>query len=185
MAGHRRQYLAVARRLQDGGPVEPEVDADLHNVDTPATPIDPDQRAWLLLQCDRIEKALPALINRLDHGILHGDAHTGNLFGSCGQWRLGDWDSISYGPYLQDAIPTLIGHHRFGRPRDRWLRFCRAYGLDPEVETTPAAHLLRSARELRSLAAYIRAADHPAIHAELQRRLGSLMNNEPHTWQPI
>lgn len=160
--------------------------ADLHDLDASAAPVvDPEQRAWLLHQCDRIEQALPALISGLDHGLLHGDAHAGNLFGAPGRWRLGDWDSISYGPHLQDAIPTLIGHHRFGRPRDRWLCFCRAYGLDPDVESTPAARLLRSARELRSLAAYIRAADDPAIHAELQRRLGSLMNNTAHTWKPI
>ncbi|MGW6498864.1 hypothetical protein [Nonomuraea angiospora] len=45
--------------------------------------------------------------------------------------------------------------------------------------------VLLAESELRPLAAYIRAADHPAVYAEPPRRLGSLTNDEPHTWQPI
>ncbi|WP_157254871.1 aminoglycoside phosphotransferase family protein [Nonomuraea typhae] len=159
--------------------------ADLHAMDPASAPVDPGQAVWLVRRCDYLEQALPALMAELDHGLLHGDAHTGNLFGAPGRWRLGDWDSVSHGPLLQDAIPTLIGHRRFDRPRTRWIGFCRAYGLDPEVETAPVTHLLAEARELRSLASYIRAADHTAIHSELQRRLDSLMNNEPCTWHFI
>lgn len=178
------------RMPQPPGPLAPvhplgSLQADLLSLDPSCSPVDPNQRTWLLDRCALIEGALPPLITGLDHGLLHGDLHTGNLFGIPGRWHLGDWDSISYGPHLQDAIPTLIGHHRFGRPRHRWHRFCRTYGLDPDIESTPAARLLLAARELRSLAAYIRAADHPAIRAELHRRLRSLVDNEPHIWKPI
>jgi Ser/Thr protein kinase RdoA (MazF antagonist) len=159
--------------------------ADLDNHDPAASPVTPAQRAWLLRRYDRVERTLPALTAGLVHGLIHGDAHTGNLLGVRGGWRLGDWDSVGFGPLVQDAIPTMMGHRRFGRSRDRWLRFCGAYGLDPAVEDTAAAGVLRSARELRSLAAYIRSADRPAVYAELHRRLGSLMNGDPHVWKPI
>ncbi|GAA0953615.1 hypothetical protein GCM10009560_76640 [Nonomuraea longicatena] len=159
--------------------------ADLDSHDPEASPVSPRQRAWLLGECDRVERSLLELTADLAQGLIHGDAHVGNLFGAPGGWRLGDWDSVGFGPLVQDAVPAMMGHHRFGRPRDRWLRFCRGYGLDPEIETTAAARLLRSARELRSLAAYIRAADHPAVHAELRRRLRSLMSYERHVWRPV
>ncbi|GAA1772561.1 aminoglycoside phosphotransferase family protein [Nonomuraea bangladeshensis] len=144
-----------------------------------------EQRTWLLDRCARIETARAELDPPLGYGLLHGDAHTGNLFFDGTRWLLGDWDSVAYGPRLQDFIPMMMGHRRFGRPYALWTSFCHAYGIDPELEHHPAARLLRSAREIRSLAAYIRSADQPDIRAELQRRLGSLMDGTSTIWHPI
>ncbi len=71
--------------------------------------LDSAQRSWLLQQCDRVEESASALLNSLDHGVVHSDAHIGNLFGGPGRWRLADWGSISYGTYLQDAFPRSGG----------------------------------------------------------------------------
>ncbi|MFC5833984.1 phosphotransferase enzyme family protein [Nonomuraea insulae] len=143
------------------------------------------QRTWLLDRCTCIEAAYAGLDPPLGYGLIHGDAHTGNLFADQTRWLLGDWDSTSCGPRLQDLIPTMMGHHRFGRPHTRWTGFCRTYGIDPELEHHPAAHLLRAAREVRSLAAYIRSADQPAIALELQRRLNSLIDGTPAIWHSV
>lgn len=143
------------------------------------------QRTCLVDRCPSIEDAYAGLDPPLGHGVIHGDAHTGNLFADQDRWLLGDWDSIAYGARLQDLIPTMMGHHRFGRPHARWTSFCRTYGVDPELEHHPAARILRAAREIRSLAAYIRSADQPAIALELQRRLNSLIDGTPTIWHPI
>ncbi|GGL42681.1 phosphotransferase [Planomonospora parontospora] len=121
----------------------------------------------------------------LGEGLLHGDAHTRNLLRDHDRWLLADWDSVARGPLLQDLTPTMMGHRRFGRPRSNWIRFCRAYGIDPDLELDPAAEVLRTAREVRSLAAYIRSADRPPVRVELERRLTSLMTGDSVLWRPV
>ncbi|WP_344494649.1 aminoglycoside phosphotransferase family protein [Nonomuraea monospora] len=161
-------------------------DLDIEEDQRSATGVlNPVQRAWLLERCAHLEDAYARLDPPLGYGLIHGDAHTGNLFPDQKRWVLGDWDSIAYGPHLQDFIPTMMGHRRFGRPRDRWTTFCGAYGIDPELERHRAARILRAARELRSLAAYIRSADQPEIQAELQRRVTSLIDRTSTVWRPI
>ncbi|NJP95399.1 aminoglycoside phosphotransferase family protein [Nonomuraea sp. FMUSA5-5] len=142
-------------------------------------------RCWLLRRCTEIERAYRDLDRPLGQGLLHGDAHTGNLFRDHDRWVFGDWDSIAYGPLLSDLIPSIMEHHRFGRPRSDWVSFCRRYGVDPDLEHHPAAATLRTARELRSLAAYLRASDQPNVRAELLRRLTSLINGNPATWRAV
>ncbi|MFC5827369.1 hypothetical protein [Nonomuraea insulae] len=74
-----------------------------------------------------------------------------------------------------------MGHHRFGHSHTRWTSFCRAYGIDPELEHHPAARIQRAAREIRSLATY----SPPAVALELQRRLNSLIDGTPTIWHPV
>ncbi|MEV4581528.1 phosphotransferase [Nonomuraea jabiensis] len=142
-------------------------------------------RCWLLRRCTDIEQVYRDLDPPLGQGLLHGDAHTGNLFRDHDRWLLGDWDSIAYGPLLSDLIPSIMEHHRFGRPRSDWISFCRRYGVDPDLEHHPAATTLRAARELRSLAAYIRASHQPNVRAELDRRLTSLVDGDTATWRAV
>ncbi|MFB4285902.1 phosphotransferase family protein [Nonomuraea sp. MTCD27] len=142
-------------------------------------------RCWLLCRCTDIEQAYRDLDPPLGLVLLHGDAHTGNLFRDHDRWLLGDWDSIAYGPLLSDLIPSMMEHHRFGRPRSDWISFCRRYDVDPDLEHHPTATTLRMARELRSLAAYIRASDQPNVRAELDRRLTSLVEGNPTTWRAV
>jgi aminoglycoside phosphotransferase (APT) family kinase protein len=156
--------------------------ADLEAIDGVVTE---QQLSWLLEQCRQVEHDRRHTNNPLGHGLLHGDAHTGNLLRDRNRWLLGDWDSVAYGPLLQDLIPMMLGHRRFGQPRTDWINFCEIYGIDPDLEFTPAAEALIAARELRSLAAYIRAADRRAVRRELERRLASLMTDDPLLWRPV
>ncbi|MEV4471245.1 aminoglycoside phosphotransferase family protein [Nonomuraea sp. NPDC049504] len=144
-----------------------------------------EHRLWLLHRCIEIEQAYRHLDPPLGQGLLHGDAHTGNLFRDHDHWVFGDWDSIAYGPLLSDLIPAIMQHHRFGHPRRDWITFCQHYGVDPDLEHHPTALTLRQARELRSLAAYLRAAERPDVRAELQRRLVSLIEGRSITWRPV
>lgn len=86
---------------------------------------------------------------------------------------------------MQDLVPTILGHRRFGRPRAAWERLCAAYGVTADLEDHPAVRLLCRARELRSPAAYIRAAERPEVATELGKRLRTLMAGDGEVWAAV
>jgi hypothetical protein len=144
-----------------------------------------EQRDWLNVHARRVAAAYPETSIPLGVGIIHGDAHGGNLFPAEEGYLFGDWDSVSVGPRAQDLVPTLDGLRHFGSPPSHWNEFCDAYDVDPEIMDDPGMRLLLRARELRSLAAYIRSADRDDIKAELNKRLRTLMFDEPSIWRAL
>ncbi|GAA2839007.1 hypothetical protein GCM10020220_029920 [Nonomuraea rubra] len=112
---HRMNAPMIAPTIQLLGTLRADLAAHGHHgqADSVLTAV---QRAWLLDRCSSVEAAYSELDPPLGYGLIHGDAHTGNLFADRTSWLLGDWDSIAYGPRLQDLVPTMMGHRRFGRP---------------------------------------------------------------------
>jgi Ser/Thr protein kinase RdoA (MazF antagonist) len=151
---------------------------DLDNDDI----LDDEHREWLRAQADDVKRKYPSTPVPLDHGLIHGDAHVGNLLDLGGEYLLGDWDSVSRGPRAQDLIPTLHRVRHFGHPHTEWLELCTEYGVDSDIEHHAGVQLLQRARELRSLAAYIRSAAKRDVRVELQKRLCTLMTNRAETW---
>jgi aminoglycoside phosphotransferase (APT) family kinase protein len=146
------------------------------------------QRDWLRDRCAAITTEYPTatMPPSLGRGLLHGDAHAGNLLPTSGTYLLGDWDSVSYGPQAQDLIPTLHRVSHLGYPRAEWIELCSAYGVDSGIEKHPSVRLLQRAREIRSLAAYIRGAQsRPEMRVELSKRLRTLMTGEHVTWRAV
>lgn len=142
-----------------------------------------EQRVWLKTQAGQIVQAYPSTPMPLGTGLIHGDAHSGNVFPTIRGYLIGDWDSVSIGPRAQDLVPTLDGVRHFNRPYSDWREFCSEYGADPSLVEDPGMQLLLRARELRSLAAYIRSAERPDIRVELDKRLRTLMLNERAIWR--
>lgn len=144
------------------------------------------QRSWLQARAITLREKCPHTPMPLGCGMIHGDAHTGNLFPTAGRYVLGDWDSLSYGPRAQDLVPTLDGVRHFGHRQSGWSELCAAYGTNTGIEHHPGIQLLCAARELRSLAAYIRSAPgRPDIKSELTKRLSTLMDGTPAIWQAV
>jgi hypothetical protein len=56
------------------------------------------QRAWLLAQRDTLERQYAEASWTLGHGLVHGDAYTGNLIRTRNGAVLADWDSVGRGP---------------------------------------------------------------------------------------
>jgi Ser/Thr protein kinase RdoA (MazF antagonist) len=160
-----------------------QVLADVEHADEEV--LSSQQRDWLRARAEQISAAYATAALPLGSGLIHGDAHTGNLLRSSGRWLLGDWDSVSTGPRLQDLIPTLDGVRHFGAPASTWHELCRAYGVPSDLADRPGTQLLAQARELRSLAAYIRTAHRSDVRAELNKRLDTLMRGIPATWQAV
>ena len=118
------------------------------------------------------------LVPPLGVGLVHGDAHLGNLLCDQGRRRavLGDWDPVAVGPREWDLV-LLAGDDRFGLPAAERDAFAAGYGHD--VTGWAPWTVLRDLRELHSLAAYIRRApDSPPAAGELARRLVSLRTGD-------
>lgn len=100
---------------------------------------------WQRWLAPRFELAVAE--SQLGRGLIHGDAHRGNLIlGSRGEPYLLDWDYAAIGPREWDLIPEALGPRRFGRPAAEYMSFARAYGHDvtawPHFQTTALAREL-------------------------------------------
>ncbi|MFC0862211.1 phosphotransferase enzyme family protein [Sphaerimonospora cavernae] len=140
-----------------------------------STVLSEGERGWLIARCAELEGSFSRLAPTLSQGIVHGDAHTNNLLPHPAHgWVLIDWDSVGVGPPEYDFMPIYLRPRRFGYPHSLWREFRTAYGFDPAGNS--GLDLLAEIREVRSLSAFIRGAEHnPAARTELSNRLSSLM----------
>jgi aminoglycoside phosphotransferase (APT) family kinase protein len=122
-------------------------------------------------------------------GLIHGDAHPGNLLRTpAGGVLLGDWDHVAVGPREWDLVQIHDTRRRFGRPGAGEVdRFTAAYGQD--VRGRPGLATLLAIREVTGLSPYLRtAAARPFSAAELAHRLDTLRRGDtggtPARWNP-
>jgi aminoglycoside phosphotransferase (APT) family kinase protein len=140
-------------------------------------------RQWLLATADDLEEQYQHAQWTLGTGLIHGDAHAGNLLHTPNGVMLGDWDAVSHGPRELDLVPTSMWY-RYGRPRTEWDAFCAAYDANPG--DLPGLPLLQKLRELQALAAYARNATDDAYRDELARRITSLKSgNRALPWRAL
>ncbi len=143
-------------------------------------------RRWLWDRMSELNERYARLDTPLGAGLIHNDAHLGNLLASAATdgWVLGDWDRVSTGPREWDLVPTA-NDGRFGLPAPQRVAFSAAYGYD--VTAWPGWLVLRDLHELHSLAAYIRAAaGKPTAAEELRWRLDSLLRGDrARTWHAV
>jgi hypothetical protein len=138
-----------------------------------AEEIEPRDRKFLLRRCADVEAALSELEFPLRRGLIHGDAHPGNLIGGPGGPVLCDFDSACVGPPEWDLTPLAVGRERFGDPAGRYRMLADTYGFD--VAAWDGFGVLRAARELKlttSVLPILRS--HPQVRDELRRRLDDL-----------
>ncbi|EWM12147.1 phosphotransferase enzyme family protein [Kutzneria sp. 744] len=128
---------------------------------------------FLWRRCEAVESALAALDYPLPAGVIHGDAHLGNMITTPAGPVLCDLDTVCVGPREWDLVPLAVSQLRFGRAVDVHRQLVDAYGVD--ITTWPGFPVLRELRELKLAAvglpiAYL----NPAVGAELRLRLRSL-----------
>jgi hypothetical protein len=144
----------------------------------------PADRDWLLDRCAALaETYYEGLRFDLPYGLIHGDAHRGNLISAGGRLLLCDWDSVSTGPREIDVVPVLQAA-RFGISEAQRAAFCELYGYDArDWEGYP---VLRDMRELRTLTTALRNGHRDArARAELDHRLASLRAGDDRPWHPF
>ncbi|GIH79464.1 phosphotransferase enzyme family protein [Planobispora longispora] len=143
-----------------------------------------DDRAWLLRRCGELAETYYERVRfALPYGLIHGDAHRGNLIRTPDGLLLCDWDSVCAGPRETDLIPTLQGV-RFGLTGGQRAGFSRAYGHD--LTAWQGYPVMRDMRELQTLTAVLRNAHRdPVAAGELRHRLDSLRAGDDRPWHPF
>lgn len=141
-----------------------------------AEALDRADRDYLLAWCDRLQPRLDAFA-AAPSGLLHGDAHEGNLLrNDHGRVLLCDFDATCIGPFQVDLVPSPANEARFG-PTGGHAKLATAYGYD--ITTDPAWPLLREARDLKMIAAGAPLlASASGVAGEFRLRLNSVRNGD-------
>ncbi|MGH3761716.1 phosphotransferase family protein [Actinophytocola sp.] len=123
-----------------------------------------NDRAWLGARARSLVDAFAGTTFPLGIGLVHADAHSGNLVHHEGGWVLIDWDQACMGPRELDLLTGLPNY--FDEPETDRTTFLTVYGYD--LTRWPHWTLLRDIAELHSLSSYIRLAPgKPAAAKEL------------------
>lgn len=142
-------------------------------------------REFLLDWCERLAPRVADLNDRADRGLVHGDAHAGNLLRDRNaDVVLCDFDPTCRGPWQVDLVAVAVGEARFGRAGAH-KQLAAAYGYD--VTTDPDWPLLREARELKMVAAAVPLlASTPGIATEFDTRLHTIRRGDHSArWTPF
>jgi hypothetical protein len=145
-----------------------------------AVGLDHDTHAYLVGELAAVEDRLAALADLtplIPPGVIHGDAHLGNLIASPTGPVLCDFDSTSLGPREWDLTPTAVGTQRFNYRSDVHRSLTDAYGVD--VTTWPGFSTLCRLRELQLVTSVLPVLDaNPALRPQWQHRLNTFRDND-------
>jgi hypothetical protein len=141
-------------------------------------------RRFLEERCAEAQARLDELEFPLPAGVLHGDAHLGNLIPTTDGPVLCDFDSSCFGPPEWDLTPLPVGVRRFGHPRPWHRQLAGDYGFD--VTEWSGFAVLREVRELKlttSVLPILRS--NPDVRVELRRRLAAFRSGDTtERWAP-
>jgi hypothetical protein len=149
--------------------------------------IDPDVLAFLRAEVSEIEESLTQLRGippLIPPGVIHGDAHLGNIIPAPDGPIICDFDSTSIGPREWDLIPAAVGSIRFNYPTDVHAELVTSYGLD--VTAWPGFSILRRLREFQLVTSVIPALGaNPRLRPQWQHRLNTYRDHDDRTpWTP-
>ncbi|MGI9000105.1 MAG: phosphotransferase enzyme family protein [Pseudonocardia sp.] len=137
----------------------------------------PHDHAWLADRVAQLCHAYTQLRPSLTPGLVHGDAHIGNLLydPQADRWVLIDFDHVARGPRELDLLYAAEDH--FHVPAVERGDFTRGYGYD--LLTWSGWKVLRDIRELHGVASYIRRAPtNPDAADQLAHRVHSLRTSD-------
>ncbi|MGW9175600.1 phosphotransferase enzyme family protein [Streptomyces decoyicus] len=126
--------------------------------------------------CSHSEAAFREVVGRHPAGLIHGDAHRGNLLARGEQVLLIDYEAVAVGPQAWDFLPTAIAVDRFALPRSDYDAFCRSYGQD--VTASEGYEELRTVRELGMTTWLMQNAQSGAAAQEFALRMESLRKDD-------
>lgn len=145
--------------------------------------IDPEDLAFLDAMYRELRSSYAELRYALPEGLIHGDAHRGNLIMSGGLALLSDFEVVAFGPREWDLAVTALAADRFQLPDREYRAFVKSYGFD--VKDWAGYPVLRSVRELTMTTWLMQnVSDDPAIEAEFRKRVSSLSKGDGQaTWR--
>lgn len=144
-----------------------------------------EDREFIQEWCDQLEPRIDELNSRTERGLVHADAHVGNLLHTPdGRMVLCDFDATCVGPWQVDLVAVAVGEARFGRDGAH-RALASSYGYD--ITTDRDWPVLREARELKMVAAAIPLlASAPGVADEFAARLQSIRRRDTTAfWTPF
>ncbi|WP_327700495.1 aminoglycoside phosphotransferase family protein [Streptomyces decoyicus] len=126
--------------------------------------------------CAGSEAAFREVVGQHPTGLVHGDAHRGNLLARGEQVLLIDYEAVAVGPQAWDLLPTAIAVDRFALPRRDYEAFCRSYGQD--VTASAGYEELRTVRELGMTTWLMQNAQSGSAAQEFALRMESLRKED-------
>lgn len=133
---------------------------------------------------DELQAEFETLQFELPAGVIHGDAHGGNLMrDENGAVLLIDFEDFAWGPREWDASMAAIRYQVFGRlSRSEYESYVSTYGFDPLLWS--GFPVLRAIRELNMTAWLMQQLGQSAeVDAEVKKRLADLRNDQfPRFW---
>lgn len=144
----------------------------------------PADHAFLLDECDEVERLLAALDYALPPGVIHGDAFLGNVISGPAGPVLCDFDGTCVGPREWDLTPVAVGALRMDYPVDDHRPLAEAYGFD--VLRWPGFPVLRRLRELKLVTSVLPILrSQPGIRPQWEHRMRTFRARDLTTrWQP-
>jgi phosphotransferase family enzyme len=154
---------------------------------TSSTGLPDETLAFLQSEADDIADSLTKLRDippLIPPGVVHGDAHLGNLMVSADGPVICDFDSTSIGPREWDLTPAAVGSIRFNYPDDVHAGLVDTYGLD--VTTWEGFPILRRLREFQLVVSVLPVLDaNPALRPQWQHRFETYRaHDEFAPWTP-
>lgn len=134
---------------------------------------------FLEAACRNAEDDFHALVaaDPAAYGLVHGDAHRGNLLRRGERVLLIDYEAVAMGPRAWDLLPTATAVDRFGLPPTEYAAFVDTYGMD--VTKHPGYRTLRTVRELGMTTWLMQNVTHSAAEAaEFALRMESLRRGD-------
>ncbi|MCO1581400.1 aminoglycoside phosphotransferase family protein [Crossiella sp. SN42] len=158
--------------------------ADVRRRLADAEELDAGDREFLETRCAELEAELAAMEYHLPQGVIHGDAHVGNVISTPIGPLLCDLDSVCLGPREWDLTPLAVGKLRFRHTGDRYRQLSRAYGFD--VTKWPGFPVLRQVRELKLTTGVLSILrSNPDVRTELAKRMQSFRSGDTRArWTP-
>lgn len=152
-----------------------------------ATGVDEATRSFLAAEIDAVETRLARLTEiepLIPPGVIHGDAHLGNLIPAPTGPVICDFDSTRVGPREWDLTPAAVGALRFDYGGGLHRDLAAAYGAD--VTTWPGFPTLRRLRELQLVTSVLPTlAVNPALRQQWRHRLDTYRARDDHArWTP-
>ncbi|GGZ31911.1 aminoglycoside phosphotransferase [Streptomyces avidinii] len=134
--------------------------------------------AFLVAACEASEGAFTNLVTADPAvGLVHGDAHRGNLLRHGDRVLLIDYEAVALGPRTWDLLPTATAADRFGLAPAEYKEFCAVYGAD--VTRQHGYRILRTVRELGMTTWLMQNVPHsPAAAHEFAIRMDSLRKGD-------
>ena len=150
-------------------------------------PIASAELEWLHHRYRHLQRAYEELPFALEPGVIHGDAHIGNLMrDSRGVIRLIDFEAVSHGPREWDVSILGAAWAGFGWMDESEYRQCtQVYGFDPVAWA--GFPTMRAIREL-NMTTWLaqRLGESADLDREVHQRLGDLRNGEAvRDWRPF